>query len=72
METIKFKTHIEKNRIIKIPDSVILPEADVNVIVLIEKKVSEKKSHRWEHWIKEKVLSGGVIGKWSREEIYDR
>ncbi len=72
MEAIRFKTRIEKGRVIRVPDSVILPEADADVIVLIEKKITDKDSDRWERWIKKSILSGGIIEPWKREEIYDR
>lgn len=69
MNTIRFKAHIDKERTIKIPESIKITEADVDVIILLEKENS-KDPTRWEKWIKEKVLSGGIIEKWRREEIY--
>jgi len=70
MEAVRFKAHIEKNWIIKVPNTVALQDTDVDVIVLVEGKTAKKSSPRWERWIKEKVLSGGVIEKWTREEVY--
>lgn len=71
METIRFKTYIEKDHIIKIPESLSITEGEAEVIVVLQEP-ADKDTQRWERWIKEKVLSGGVIEKWKREEIYVR
>ncbi|BBO18580.1 hypothetical protein BPIT_28720 [Candidatus Brocadia pituitae] len=70
MDAIRFKAHIGKERSIKIPESIKISETDVDVIILLGEK-NNKNPMRWEKWIKEKVLSGGVIEKWRREEIYE-
>ena len=33
MKTIRFKTHIKKDHIIQVPESIVLPEADAEVII---------------------------------------
>lgn len=70
MDAIRFKAHIGKERSIKIPESIKISETDVDVIILLGEK-NNKNPMRWEKWIKEKVLSGGGIEKWRREEIYE-
>lgn len=71
VESIRFKTHIEKDHIIKIPESLSISEGEAEVIVFLQEP-SDKDRRRWEKWIEDKVLSGGVIEKWKREEIYVR
>lgn len=63
MEAVRFKAHVEKNRIIKVPNTVTLQDTDVDVIVLVKGKTVKKGSLRWERWIKEKVLYVKVITK---------
>ena len=74
MKTIRFKTHIKKDHIIQVPESIVLPEADAEVIILIEKATPSKAKEdiRWERWIKQRPLAGGTISPWKRNEIYGR
>lgn len=74
MEAIRFKTHIKKDHTIRVPESIILPDAEAEVIILIEKVPSSKAEEgtRWERWIKQRPLAGGTIPPWKRDEIYGR
>ena len=74
MEAIRFKTHIKKDHNIPVPESIVLPEAEAEVIILIERAPLSKTEEniRWERWIKQKPLAGGTITPWKRDEIYGR
>lgn len=74
MEAIRFKTHIKKDHNIPVPESIVLPEAEAEIIILIEKATPSKAKEdtRWERWLKQRPLAGGTIPHWKRDEIYGR
>ncbi len=75
MQAIRFKTYIDDDKIIKVPDTVSLPHASADIIVLIEETQSNEKQNkdqdRWQRWLKEETSLKGKIEDWNREEIYN-
>jgi len=71
IEAVRFKTHILKGNMISIPQRYNLDNQDAEVIVLVKPAKNKTVSTFWQQWIEKRVLAGGELPAWSREEIYE-
>ena len=73
MQAFRFTTFIDDEKSIKVPELITLPNAQAEVIVLVDEQVDQPKgnrdSNRWIRWLKEGTSIKGKVENWQLEEI---